>query len=121
MPPVRFLTRRRIVLAVLLLTGALGAVDLLASWGTESPERATYNRIQVGMDNEQVDAILRDWLPKGLAGNMGWHTSDWQAPNGAMVYVTFDSDGRATDKSFKEGDLSLTGSLKRLVGWRTLP
>jgi hypothetical protein len=88
---------------------------LLASWGTESPERATYDRIQVGMDNEQVDAILRDWLPEGLAGNL------WQAPNGATVYVTFDSDGRVTEKSFKEGDLSLTGRMKRLVGWRTFP
>ena len=121
MPPARFLTRRRLFLAALLLTAALGVVGLLASWGTESPERATYNRIQVGMNNEQLDAILGGWSCEWHVEQSRWSYESWGAPNGATIDVSFDSDGRVTDKSFEEGDLSLTGRVKRLFGWRTFP
>jgi hypothetical protein len=98
-------------------------VGLLAVWGTESPGRAAYDKIQAGMSQDEVDAIVcgRSWLFEVHMTNLRWHTIYWRAANGATVNVTFDSDGRVTGKSFDEGDQSLTGRLKRLAGRLPLP
>src|SRR5262249_55969128 len=95
---------------------ALVMVWLLASWGTESPERATYDKIQVGMMPDEVDAIMSGWFPHGVMGTLRWHVVDWRAPNGATIRVSFDSENRVTEKRFVEGDQSLPGRLKRLAG-----
>ena len=38
---------------MLLTVAAVGLVGLLAVWGTESPERAAYDKIQVGMSQDE--------------------------------------------------------------------
>jgi hypothetical protein len=116
MPLARHFSRRRLCLAAALLAVAvLAAAVLLTSWGTKSAERARYERIEAGMDREQVKEILHGWLLVGMAGTVNWFHEMWQAPNGAEIDVTFDSELRVTDKHFKEADLSLSGRVKRIV------
>jgi hypothetical protein len=42
----------------LLVVAALAGWAVLRSWETRSPERLKYDRIQVGMTEEEVDAIV---------------------------------------------------------------
>ena len=45
----------------------------------------------------------------------------WEMSDGAWITLFYDGDHKVTDKSFEEGDQSLTGRLKRLTGRLPLP
>jgi hypothetical protein len=113
----RHLSRRWVVLALALFAVVAAAVGaLFASWSTESAERVAYERIETGMDRDQVWEIMHGRLPEALEGTLHWHCEEWRAPNGAVTIVYFDSDLKVTDKRFREGDQSLWGKAKRLAG-----
>jgi hypothetical protein len=105
---------------VLLATGTtLAAVALLAAWGTESPDRARYDQIQVGMTDEEVHSLLSGWTAHPVASGFAGHTAFWLSPDGATTSVRFSFDGRVTGKRFEAGDPSFTARARRLM--RRLP
>ena len=117
----RHITRHRFYLAVNLLAAAgLVVIGLLALWGTKSPERLQFERIEGGMDRKQVEELLPGWVINHAVRE--W-TADsvplkvwWGAPNGATIYVSFDAQNRVTGKRFAEGDVSLKARMKQLAG-----
>ena len=116
MPPTRFLSRRRIILAALLLmVAAVGMVGLLAVWSKESPAKATYGRIEVGMSREEINVIMSGWGPRAGFSSM-LRSSSWGDPDGAMITVYFDMEGKVKGKHLQEADQSFMGKMKRLVG-----
>jgi hypothetical protein len=115
MPFTRRFSRRRLGLAVAFFAAALVAGALIAARGTKSAERAQYERIEEGMDREQVREVLRDWSLDSTFSDPPWSGESWRAPNGATINVKFDPDGRVAFKGFAEGDVSLSGRAKRLM------
>jgi hypothetical protein len=111
------LTRRRLCLAgLLLVAAALAGWAVLRSWEERSPERMKYDRIQVGMAEEEVDTIVAgvrvQWSSR--TAHYVW-LSGSREDNGASITVDFDADGRVADKEFHEGDQSFKARARRLV------
>jgi hypothetical protein len=117
MPPARRFHRWRLGLpaAALLLVAALAAVALFLSWGAESAERADYGRVEVGMTEQEVQAVLGRRFTMKDSNNVTWWQVSWHSDNGARVNVQFDAGGRVAVTEFREGDLSLRGKVKRFI------
>jgi hypothetical protein len=116
MPPARFLSRRRLGLALaVVMVAVLGVVGLLAVWERESRARATYDRIEVGMSREEINVIMSGWGPRAGFSSM-LRSSSWGDPDGAMITVYFDMEGKVKGKHLQEADQSFMGKMKRLVG-----
>jgi hypothetical protein len=67
--------------------------------------RAKYNRIQVGMTEKEIDAIMRGWLPDGIGisgtgQSIVW--SRWTGSDCGSIYVHFTPDGTLDDKKFSK-------------------
>ncbi len=116
MPLIRLGSRRRLGLAAIFLTAGFAVGAWMGSRDTKSAERARYERIEEGMDRARVREVLRDWAPRASFGTGPWSWDSWRAPNGATVNVTYGADDRVAFKGFEEGDLSLVGKVRRLVG-----
>jgi hypothetical protein len=110
MPFPRYITRHRFCLAgLLLIAAALAGLAMLRSWEARSPERVQYDRIQVGMTAEQVDAVVtgeRRRLKR--CAEYWWESGPW-------MRVHFNEDMKVDGKEFDEGDQSLTARARRLV------
>jgi hypothetical protein len=87
---------------------------VLRSWEVRSPERIKHDRIQVGMTEEEVDAIVGGMKLEWGRANYVW-LSGWPEADGPSISVEFGADGRVTDKEFHEGDLSFQARARRLV------
>jgi hypothetical protein len=113
MPSPHHLPRRRFCLAgLLLVAAALAGWTVLRSWEERSPERVAYERIKVGMTEEEVVAITSGWGRHGNQGYMCLWISD--SPHDPEIFVFLES-GKVTDKHFHEGDQSFKARARRLV------
>ena len=140
----RLFSRRRLCLAAALVAVAgLAAIAMIAPWGARSAEHVRYGEIQTGMTEEQVEAILGDWLSEDrsrytedLFSPVGGPVPDgggsvivffsgtrWavETPSGAEIVLIFDSHKRLTVKEFKDSQRSpwqiVTGLLRRVRLW----
>jgi hypothetical protein len=104
------------VAGLLLVAAALAGGAVLRSWEERSPERVKYDRIQMGMTEAEVDAIVGGtklgWSRTHYIWLSGWPSEQ----EDSSITVDFGADGRVTDKEFHEGDQSLKARARRLVG-----
>jgi hypothetical protein len=101
---------------LLLVVAALAGGAVLRTWEARSPERKQYDRIRVGMTEEEVDAIVGG-LKLQWSGRTAHYVclSGWLEADGPSISVEFDADGRVAEKRFDEGDQSLKARTSRLV------
>jgi hypothetical protein len=118
MPTMPRLSGRRLCVAgLLLVTAALVVVLVLTAPGPLDAARAKYQRIKVGMAQEQVDVILSDLSPGAVMSSGRWQITWWYDPrSGATISVDRDFAGRVTSKEFDEGDQSFRAQVDRLKG-----
>jgi hypothetical protein len=121
MPTLPRMTRRRLLLAGLLLAAAsLLAVLILTAPGPLDAARAKYDRLQVGMAQGEARDVLSDWQHLFSVGCFPFWTEVWEdRVSGASVVVDFnhsgpDSDAKVTEIRFVEGDQSFRAKVGRL-------
>jgi hypothetical protein len=116
MPILPRLTRLRLCLAGFLRVAAAQVVVLLLTApGPMDAAKAKYDRIQVGMTQEEVGAIMSERWHLSSFRTGGFSTEEWlDHRSGATIQVTFDSGGRLARKEFDAGDQSFRAQVGRL-------
>jgi hypothetical protein len=115
MPTSPRLTRRRLLLTGFLLAAALVAALILTAPGPLDAARAKYDRIQVGMADSEVRAILEGWESWGyVVGGPCIRYRYYDPHAGVRIWVVCDWGGKVTDKEFEEGDQSYWTKVERL-------
>ncbi len=99
----------------LLLSAAVASALLVSAGDADEPSRAVYDRIKMGMAQQEAEAILGDWPQHLMRGRADSITVGWEAPDGAMIEVDFDAHDRVTGKHFAEGDQPFAARMKRII------
>jgi hypothetical protein len=113
----RLIRRRQILAGFLLVVAVLVAALVLIAPGNLDAARAKYDRIEVGMSEEEVAALLHGWD----CWVQGWDSKSgsietWIDPwTGATITVNYDIRGQHVKrKHLDEGDQSFQAQVERV-------
>ncbi len=116
--PVLFRRWRRLAVIVLLLLVATAVTLILTRQSPLDAARERYDRIRVGMTEDEVGEILKGWVPFGpsaMPGGGVGRLAEWRDErSGVFAHLAFGPDGKVIHKDLEEGDQSFNGHLKRL-------
>jgi hypothetical protein len=84
----------------------LAILSFLTAWGPTSPERRTFDLIQLGMDERQVYSIAHDWHLLGSGHTLIFVKAGTRPGSWSIVTVDLDDERRVTDKGFEQGGKS---------------
>jgi hypothetical protein len=104
--PASFSTRRLLLGGLLVLTAMLAVLSFLTAWEPTSPERRTFDLIQLGMDERQVYAIAHDWHLLGSGHTLIFVKAGSRPGSWSIVTVDLDDERRVMDKGFEQGGKS---------------
>jgi hypothetical protein len=105
--------RRYLISAAVLAACVCIVFGVLAMLPASSVNKENFDRIQDGMTQEEVKAILGEPRPYPIAG-----ISFWICDGGAELYIAFDDQKNVKDKLFVPSNETLTDKLRR---WLNLP